>query len=46
VFYDSRTGAWERLRIEAGADIEQLLGPRTVLELSSCASTRPAASLR
>jgi hypothetical protein len=33
VFYDSRPGAWARLRVEAGADIEELLGRGTVLEL-------------
>ena len=33
LFYDSRPGTWTRLRLEAGADLEELLGRGTVLEL-------------
>jgi len=33
VFFDSRYDAWTRLRIEAGADVEDLVAPKTVLEV-------------
>jgi hypothetical protein len=33
LFYDSRSDGWSRLRVEAGLDIEELTGRRSVIEL-------------